>query len=105
MQCPKCQGEILDKGAFFACEKVDNVKEGEQWVNKGDCDFMVWKSCFAKFQGEPLDIETLEEIYTNGEAEIDLISKSGKPYKAFAIPDDKYFVKIDFDRFNKEDKA
>ena len=104
MVCPKCQSEILENGPFFACENVKQEKNEEtgNWEDIGSCTWKVWKSAFVKLGGEELTLEILDKIITDGEAEVSLFSqKKGKPYKGIAIPDEKYGVKIDFDRFNK----
>jgi len=106
MECPKCQGEIVDNGAFFKCENSEQKQneETKEWEEVGTCTFKVWKSCFSRFGGPELTLEVLEKVLVEGEAEVELVAKgSGKPYPAIIIPDEEYVIKVDFDRFKKKE--
>lgn len=98
--CPKCGGKILENEKLFQCEnaKQKRNEETEKWEEVGKCDWKAWKSTFERFKGPELTEELLGEILENGEVVVELISKTDKPYKKYAVPDDTYGVKIDFNR-------
>lgn len=105
MKCPLCEGTIEDRGLTFSCsnQKQEKNEETGEWEEVGTCTYKVWKTAFSKLGGEELTEDVLEKIIVEGECEIDLISKAGKPYKGFAIVDPQWGVKIDFSRFDKKD--
>jgi len=97
--CPICkEGDIVEEDKLFHCSNQSSEFKDNQWVENGTCQFKAFKNAFVNLNGPELTIDLLNEIIENGEAKIDLISKAGKPYKAYAVLDPKWGVKIDFSR-------
>lgn len=73
MQCPKCGGDIFDKGRFLACEK--NV-----YKDPTSCNFVVWKDGLKALGLEMLDDDQLASLIQGELIPLELIShKSGSP--------------------------
>lgn len=80
--CPFCKnGEIIEKEKLFVCSnsKSFKINEGE-WKTKG-CKFRVFKDKFKSLGYPDISYSTMLYILNNGSLLVDLISKTGKPYK------------------------
>jgi len=102
LKCPKCGGNVIEEEKLFHCENQKSEYKDNSWSEVGSCNFKVFKAALAKLGGEPVTEDLLAEIIENGEAQVDLTSKAGKPYTAYAVLDDKWGIKVDFNR-PKED--
>ncbi len=71
--CPQCGGFVIETEKAFGCAN---------WRQQnGGCRFTIWKNSF----GTTIAKERVCELLTKGRTscQLDLVSKAGKPYKAF----------------------
>jgi hypothetical protein len=104
--CPLCGSDVVEKEKLFSCSAGSSRKdeETEEWINEG-CQYKIFKGAMKRFGKEEVTASEVEELLKNGEVEVELISqKSGKPYNAKAVTDEKWGVQIKFDFDKKEDK-
>jgi DNA topoisomerase-3 len=84
--CPVCGGRLLDAGEQYVCEKSQ--------ADKRPCRFKVNKAILQ----QPIDREQLQKLVDSGRTDLlpQFISKSGRPFAAFLVLDDKQKVSFEF---------
>jgi arsenate reductase-like glutaredoxin family protein len=84
--CPVCGGRLLDAGEQYVCEKSQ--------ADKRPCRFKVNKAILQ----QPIDRAQLQKLVDSGRTDLlpHFISKSGRPFAAFLVLDDKQKVSFEF---------
>lgn len=103
-KCPICEdGELVEKDKLFECSNSKSEKNDQnEWINTGTCSFKVFKSGLSKLGYPEITADDICRLVDDGECEFNLVSqKSGKPYTAKGVIDEKFGVKINFD-FDKK---
>jgi len=105
-QCPKCKnGQIIERGKVFMCSESKLTKdENGKWKNDG-CDYVIFKSALSKMGKNNITATEVSKMLKNGKVEVNLISKAGKKYTAYMVPDLKWGVKVEFKDFSKNNKG
>lgn len=101
-KCPVCkEGEIYDNGKIFTCSasssRNEGTKEAPNWVNEG-CQYKIFKTGLSKFGKDDIKKAEIKTLLEDGSAKVSLVSKAGKPYDANIVVDEKYGVKVEFEK-------
>jgi DNA topoisomerase-3 len=84
--CPVCGSRLLDVGDQYLCEKSQ--------ADKRPCRLKVSKTILQ----QAIDREQLHKLVESGRTDLlpNFISKSGRPFAAFLVVDDKQKVSFEF---------
>ena len=85
-KCPKCGGKIFDTEAGYVCERSQSESK--------PCRFKINREILQ----QPIDPGQARKILAAGKSDLldKFISKSGKPFPAFLVMDEKGKVTFDF---------
>ena len=97
-KCIMCDGEIIEKAKIYMCNRAKFKKEGDNFINEG-CTYKILKAALKNMGKPNLTVTEVKKFLDKKELEVTLKAKeSGNSYKKFIIPDEKWGVKVDFDR-------
>jgi len=84
--CPICKSKVLDAGEQYLCEKSQ--------ADKKPCKFKVSKTILQ----QPIDHEQIKKLAGEGRTDLlqNFVSKSGRPFAAFLVLDDKQKATFEF---------
>jgi DNA topoisomerase III len=84
--CPVCKSKVLDTGEQYLCEKSQ--------ADKKPCRFKMSKVILQ----QPIDHEQIKKICATGRTDLlqHFVSKSGRPFAAFLVLDDKQKAGFEF---------
>lgn len=71
--CPKCGNSILENEKSYYCESY-----------KTGCKLTIWKNALSKMGKETISKKEAKQLFAGKTITVDLVSKSGKPYKGKA---------------------
>jgi len=97
MYCPKCGGKIVEYEKMFACEdRKTALNSYGQWVNKGNCDFFIYKTVKLKNVDLYITRENLKSILRFDIAKVEAYSKQkNKKYvQKVILNDEKYTLDL-----------
>lgn len=85
-QCPKCGGQVFDTEAGYLCEKSQ--------ADAKPCKFKIGKVILE----QPIESAQAQKLLTRRKSDVleKFISKSGKPFPAFLVMDEKGKVTFEF---------
>ena len=96
-KCIKCGGNVTEKEKYYVCEHRKAIKdENGNWHTEG-CDFIVFKDTFRRFGKNKLTVKEMKKFLKEKEVVLELVSKNGNNYTKYAVFDEKWNIKIDFD--------
>ena len=103
--CPKCKkGKIVEKQKVYMCSESNLKKDDNgKWINEG-CNYAIFKNALLKMGKKNITAREVTKMLKEGKCEVELVSKAGKKYNAYMVPDLKWGVKIEFKDFSKERK-
>lgn len=104
-KCPICNGEIIEKKKVYYCSnaKFEKTEDGKI-VNRG-CPYMIFKNSLERFGKKEITPKEVERMLSKGKTSVTLKSqRTGKPYSAYIVPDQKYGVKVDFSSLDQAGK-
>jgi DNA topoisomerase III len=85
-KCPKCGGKVFETGTGFLCERSQ--------VDSKPCKFRISQEIL----GQRIETAQAQKILANGKSDLlgQFISKSGKPFPAFLVMDEKGKITFEF---------
>jgi DNA topoisomerase-3 len=85
-KCPKCGGKIFDTESGYLCEKSQ--------ADSRPCKFKISKEVL----GQPIELAQAQKILADQKSDLldKFISKSGKPFSAYLVMDEKGKITFDF---------
>ncbi len=87
-KCPKCGGRVFESGMTYVCENSVGPNR--------TCDFRAGKIILQ----QPVDREQMKKLLSTGKTDLlaRIISRKGRPFKAFLVLTDKKDVGFEFEK-------
>lgn len=85
--CPLCGGKVFSNESSISCENASVT----------NCKFSFARNRMMKLGKQVITDAEIESVITEGKVEVDLVSsKTGKPFSAYLVPDEKFGIGIQF---------